>query len=260
MNDEHVAAHWEANAPAWTALARAGYDVWRDVVNTPAFLELLPPVNGLAGIDIGCGEGANTRTIARLGARMTGIDISPTFIAHATAEEQREPLGITYLVAPAQGLPFRDGQFAFATAFMSLMDVADYRGALQEAQRVIAPGGFLQFSIIHPCFFPPDRRLTVDADGRVTAVTLSRYFERAEFIEEWTFTAAPEAERSRYPPFRVPVFHRTLADCLNGVLDTGFRIERIAEPSPSDEQIREHPRLQTMRVTATLLHVLCRKP
>ncbi len=40
--------------------------------------------------DLGCGEGTNTRLIARRGARMTGIDLSPQMIAAARAEEQRE--------------------------------------------------------------------------------------------------------------------------------------------------------------------------
>ncbi len=82
-NADDAGACWEANADLWTAQARGGYDVYRDALNTPSFLAMLPPVEGLAGLDIGCGEGGNTRQVARLGARMTGIDIAPTFIRHA---------------------------------------------------------------------------------------------------------------------------------------------------------------------------------
>ncbi len=42
-------------------MARAGYDFYRDQFNTPAFLDLLPEVRGLHGLDVGCGEGYNTR-------------------------------------------------------------------------------------------------------------------------------------------------------------------------------------------------------
>jgi hypothetical protein len=56
-----VARYWEANAETWTRHARAGYDIYRDGLNTPAFLHMLPPVQGRSGIDIGCGEGSNTR-------------------------------------------------------------------------------------------------------------------------------------------------------------------------------------------------------
>ncbi len=38
MEPCEVAAYWEANAESWTRFARAGYDVYRDALNTPAFL------------------------------------------------------------------------------------------------------------------------------------------------------------------------------------------------------------------------------
>lgn len=68
-----VAKHWEANAETWTKHARAGFDVYRDALNTPAFLAMLPPNAGLVGLDIVCGEGSNTRHLARAGARMEAI-------------------------------------------------------------------------------------------------------------------------------------------------------------------------------------------
>ena len=91
MENAQVAGYWESNAEAWTRHSRAGYDVYRDALNTPAFLAMLPPVAGLQGLDIGCGEGTNTRHVARLGARMHAIDIAPTFIRHAEATEEVEP-------------------------------------------------------------------------------------------------------------------------------------------------------------------------
>jgi SAM-dependent methyltransferase len=95
MDHREVGRFWEENAEAWTALSRAGYDVFRDYLNTPAFMEMLPSVDRLAGLDIGCGEGTNTRTVAESGARMTAIDIAPTFIERAKEEERKSPLGTT---------------------------------------------------------------------------------------------------------------------------------------------------------------------
>jgi trans-aconitate methyltransferase len=65
MDHEEVGRLWNANADAWTKLSRAGYDVYRDYLNTPAFFTMLPDVDGLSGLDIGCGEGHNTRLLAR---------------------------------------------------------------------------------------------------------------------------------------------------------------------------------------------------
>jgi len=68
-------------------------------------------------------EGHNTRLRARAGAHVSAIDISDAFIRHALSEEDRAPLNIDHRVGSAVVLPFEDGTFDFAVAFMSLMDM-----------------------------------------------------------------------------------------------------------------------------------------
>ena len=48
----------------------------------------------------------------------------------------------------------RRDSFDFVTSFMALMDMPDQGRVLREIARVLKPGGFLQFSILHPCFVP----------------------------------------------------------------------------------------------------------
>src|SRR4029453_5065339 len=127
---EEVGRYWNGNAETWTQMARAGYDVYRDYVNTPAFFAMLPDVSGLSGLDIGCGEGHNTRLLARRRASVTAIDIAETFIAHAKQLEQQGPGGIDSRVASAVDLPFADATFDFATGFMSFMDIPETDRAL----------------------------------------------------------------------------------------------------------------------------------
>jgi len=261
MDDTDAGRYWERNAEAWTRLSRQGYDVYRDLLNTPAFLELLPPVDGLTGIDLGCGEGHNTRLLAGRGAFMTGIDIAPTFIRYAIQGEHSQPQGIRYIVASAKHLPFLNRTFDFATAFMSLMDMPAPHAALLEANRVLRFGGFLQFSLLHPCFNPPHRRLLRDAGGHAYAVEVGRYFEStAGEIDEWLFSAAPPAAKVGLRPFQVPRFHQTLSAWLNAVVDAGFQIERVAEPAIGEESSLRHPVVADTRVAAYFLHVRARKP
>src|SRR5262249_49937783 len=143
MNHEEVGRFWNSNANAWTKLARAGYDVYRDYLNTPAFFQILPDVTGASGLDIGCGEGHNTRLLAKRGAKMTAIDIAEDFIANASQLEELEALGIDYRVASAVNLPFADASFDFATGFMSFMDIPELDRVLVEAHRILKPHGFL---------------------------------------------------------------------------------------------------------------------
>src|SRR6185369_8529854 len=180
MDHREVGRYWEGNAAAWTALSRQGWDVYRDAVNTPAFLAMLPDVAGLRGLDVGCGEGHNTRLLAERGARMTAIDIAPTFVRFARESEVRQPLGIRYLAASGQELPFAPGVFDFVTAWMSLMDMPGHHLALRECYRVLRGGGFLQFSILHPCFSPPHRRLLRNPQREAYAVEVGRYFDRVD--------------------------------------------------------------------------------
>jgi SAM-dependent methyltransferase len=226
MDDSEAGHYWEQNAEAWTRLCRQGCDVYRDLLNTPAFLDLLPTVEGLAGLDLGCGEGHNTRLLAQRGARMCGIDVAPSFVRYA-----RDAADIPYTAGSAQRLPFRDAVFDFATALMSLMDMPQPHVAIREAFRILKPCGFLQFSILHPCFNPRHRKLLRDQQGNAYAVEVGRYFEDPHGdIEEWLFSAAPPAAKAGLRPFQVPRFHQPVSNWLNAVVDAGFQIERVAEP------------------------------
>jgi SAM-dependent methyltransferase len=261
MKRAEVARYWEANAETWTRHARAGYDIYRDGLNTPAFLALLPPVEGLRGLDIGCGEGANTRELARLGATMHGVDVAPTFIRHALEAERAKRLGIAYLIADGTELPFAGATFDFATAFMSLMDMADHGRALREAARVLRPGGFLQFSILHPCFVPPHRRVLRAPDGTTRAIEVGGYFEETDGrIDTFWFTNAPADQRAKTEPFRIPRFHRTLSGWVDLIVAAGLVIGCFGEPRASLEVANAEPALEDTRVAPIFLHIRGLKP
>ncbi|MGK6313049.1 methyltransferase domain-containing protein [Neorhizobium sp. DT-125] len=261
MDAKNVAAHWEGNAETWTIYSRAGYDRYRDALNTPAFLEMLPPVAGLDGLDLGCGEGTNTRAVARLGARMTGLDIAPTFIRYARETEESDPLGIAYVLGDGQTIGFPDASFDFVTAFMSMMDMADQREVLQGVHRVLKPGGFLQFSILHPCFVPPTRRNIRDERGEAVAVQVADYFDESDGrIDRWMFSTIPEGERAKLTPFSVPRFHRTLSTWVSMIVEAGLVIEAFGEPMASEEVAAAEPVVADTRVAPIFLHIRAVKP
>lgn len=260
MDHNEAGRYWNQSAESWTKLARAGYDLYRDQLNTPAFFAMLPDVSGQSGLDIGCGEGHNTRLLAQRGARMSAIDISEVFVAHAKDSERANPLGIDYRVASAVELPFADHSFDFATAFMSLMDVPETVRVLSEAYRVLKPGGFLQFSIAHPCFDTPHRRNLRDENRRTYAIEVGKYFQgSAGEIEEWLFKAAPAQVKQGMRKFTIPRFRRTLSEWLNLLVEAGFRLERVEEPQPSDETVRSYPGLQDAQVVSYFLHMRVRR-
>jgi len=261
MDHHEVGKYWDENADAWTKLSREGYDVYRDHLNTPAFIRMLPDVSGLHGLDIGCGEGANTRMLAESGAKMTAIDISEKFVHYAHTAEAKTSNPIAYALASAVELPFPAQSFDFASAFMSLMDIPETEVAIEEAYRILKPGGFLQFSISHPCFDTPYRANLRDEEGKTYAIEVGDYFRNLQGeIGEWLFSAAPEEAKQGLSPFKIPRFTHTLSQWFNLLIDCGFTIEHVEEPYPDDDTVERFPNLQDAQVVAYFLIVRVHKP
>jgi SAM-dependent methyltransferase len=132
---------WTAQADAWAAWADAGHE--DDVL--PLFYDLLPR-SGRRTLDVGCGEGRIARELGGRGHTVVGVDVAPGLIELARRRDERGD----YRVAAAERLPFDDGTFDLVVAFNVLMNVDDPARAVEEAARVLAPGGRLCASIVHP--------------------------------------------------------------------------------------------------------------
>jgi len=74
------------------------------------------------------------------------------------------------------------------------------------------------------------------------------------------FKAAPAHVKHGLPKFKIPRFTRTLSHWLNLTVQTGFHLERMEEPQPSDETVRECPYVQDAQVVSYFLHMRLRKP
>lgn len=197
MADIDVAKHWNDNADQWARDVRAGFDVYRDQFTFPAFLDALPPINELDVIDFGCGEGTNTRAFARLGARVTGIDLSARMIEHGRKTEEADPLGIGYHVTSYSdhcGMP--DASYDAVLSTMALMDGPDLPGTMQEAYRLLRPGGFILFSVVHPCFITPGLGWEKDADGRNNRASGGSVFRQIALRGALAFWSPPQGRRN----------------------------------------------------------------
>jgi SAM-dependent methyltransferase len=107
-------------------------------------LDLIGPVEGRRILDLGCGEGLLTWTLADRGARAVGIDVDRAMVEAASARSVRsQRQRPRFVEGRIEQLPFPDGSFDVVVMVTVLCLVADRAGAVREAARVLRPGGRL---------------------------------------------------------------------------------------------------------------------
>ena len=113
--------------------------------STDVIEEFLDVANAVV-IDVGCGDGWLTRWLAKAGAHVTGIEVSPRQLAKARAIE---PVADeTYMTGIAEDLPLRNRSADIVIFYNSFhhVDALGQPWALKEAARVLKHGGILYVS------------------------------------------------------------------------------------------------------------------
>ena len=223
--------NWDDAAQSWLDFVRNGKDFYRDGLNNPATFALIGNVKGRVALDVACGEGFNTRMLARRGAEVLGIDFSEKMIELAKKGEEKKKLGIRYYVMDAADLSeFSDSHFDLVTCFMSLQDVRNYMKAISEVARVLKNHGRFVFSVPHPCF-----ESIIVKGKRINASRM--YFEEVEYVLPWDMERLTK-------PFRTTTFHRTLTDYVDALHRSKLFASRVVEPRPTREGLLKYPHLR----------------
>ena len=101
------------------------------------------PLSGKTALDVGCGAGLLTEPLARLGAKVTGIDATPGVIDVARDHASAMGLAIDYRAGDIQELA---GHFDLITCMEVIEHVADPALFVKALARRLAPGGLLVLS------------------------------------------------------------------------------------------------------------------
>lgn len=250
---DSVQQSWDQAADAYAAGQASGRDYYRYEFFGPAQVAICGEVRGLRLLDVGCGSGYFAREMARLGARVTAIDISPRMIDHARRQESESPLGIDYRVVDAAelGTSWPPASFDMATSCVALQDMPSADRVLRAVREVLHPGGRFVASITHPCSDTPFRKWERDESGRKRWLCVDRYFDREILEFRW---------RGWDYDFTTAAAHAPLEDWFEWILRAGFTLRGLREPRPSAEALRQRPDLEdAMRVPYYLVFDLRRE-
>ena len=108
------------------------------------------PLNGRKVIDIGCGGGILTESMARKGADVTGIDLSDKALRVADLHSLESGVAVRYKLSAAEAMAEQEaGQYDIVTCMEMLEHVPDPASIVRAAAALVKPGGQLFFSTLN---------------------------------------------------------------------------------------------------------------
>lgn len=107
------------------------------------------PLAGLSVLDIGCGGGLVCEPLARLGAKVVGVDASARNIAAARLHAERIGLAIDYRQTTAEALRDAGAQFDVVLTLEVVEHVADVGLFLRCCGDLVLPGGMLTLATLN---------------------------------------------------------------------------------------------------------------
>ncbi|MHA1199875.1 MAG: class I SAM-dependent methyltransferase [Candidatus Heimdallarchaeaceae archaeon] len=225
---------WDKMAPLWTSPETEGEYHHTNLI-LPEVYRLLDTQEDETILDIACGEGTVARHLTKLGAKVTGIDISK-MLDRAKERESEDKLGIQYMKMAAEDLrnKFDKDTFDKIVCNMALMDIADYKTTIENISGVLKEGGTFVCSISHPAYaWPATTSMRVPRDSQRNEdkrrIVLDYFDERPTLIQFGWDTP-------------LLAFPRPISKYVNELVKNNLEIIEMSEPKASKEIVEKYPR------------------
>ena len=195
----------------------------------PALFSMMPDLTGKSVLDLGCGFGEHCKRFISEGAtKVVGIDISEKMLEIAKKENSSDK--ITYINMPMEDIGQLPGKFDIVISSLAFHYVEDFSGVVKNIHRLLSTDGVLIFSQENPLCtcHSGGNRWTRDENGKKLYVNLANYGVEGERESVWFVDD-------------VKKYHRTFSTIVNTLVDSGFVIEKMMEPLPTDELLKKYP-------------------
>lgn len=228
---------WEAaralNQARWDTLAELhGQDAYYDTEALVAGRDTLRPeeddavrvsvasVRGLGVLHVQCHIGFDTISLARRGARVTGLDFSPASLAKAAALAQRCDVEIEWVQADSTAIgPSLAGRFDLAYATIGVLTwIADVGAWMRSVHSTLRPGGRLILIDTHPL---------QDMIGTARPLTFDMPYadDGGHLFEGEGSYAVPDAEL----PGGSVYYAHSLGEIVSAATAAGLQIDQLTE-------------------------------
>ena len=226
----------------FTAAAPAGRRLPTDAavygpdVATEVGLRLLGSIEGKRVIDLGCGAGHGSISLARAGARVIGVDPSAEQLALAKEAAAKAGVRVELHHADPAALAFLQAETIDAAfSAFALAEVVDLERVFRQVNRVLKQAAPFAFSLPHPAF------AMLDPTGKDPLRVARRYGDKR------TVTWSRNGEE-------VTDHHRSIGEVFAGLTRANFRVDALLEPEPEGSSARSAHWTEIMRyVPATVI-------
>lgn len=114
------------------------------------FIDKRTPLSTLNVLDVGCGGGILSESMAARGAMVTGIDMAEAPLAVARLHSKESGVEVHYRTITAEDLAAEQpGQYDVVTCLEMLEHVPDPSSVIQACQTLVRPHGTVYFSTIN---------------------------------------------------------------------------------------------------------------
>jgi len=174
------------------------YDLRTQVAEDMPFWINMANKYGTPVLELGCGTGRVSITLAKAGFQVTGMDISDSMLAEARGKSSREGVTVEWVKADMRHFDLGE-KFSLVILPLStvchLLDLADFEACLSGVKRHLRPGGGFIVEVFNPrldvLVRDPGQRYPYaeypDPDGRGTiVVTQSSVYDRATQVVRTT--------------------------------------------------------------------------